>query len=322
MKPQEDRIIRVIFGGVGLALFPLLLAFSATQDSTKLGPGPVAETAAELKPGQFLWSPRLAPAGPMLMIINLKTQRAVVYRNGIPIGISTVSTGKPGHETPAGVYAILQKRADHRSSLYDDAPMPFMQRLTWDGIALHGGLLPGYPASHGCIRLPQAFARAIFAETQIGMMVVVTRLTTMPTMAMTNAVPLMTPRPVDVLPTSHATKDRSPLSIIVSIADREVRIIREGREIGAAPVTIRQKLDTPIAFQLQADATWARLPLPGQNMDQMETTDANAIEVDDAFRDHVLSMAASGTTVLVVSDGLRPELSTAEALLTARSSKE
>lgn len=96
--------------------------------------------------------------------------------------------------------------------------------------------------------MPQANARALFAQTQIGMMVVVTRLTTMPTMAMTNAVPPMTRRLADVLPTSHATKDKSRLSIIVSVADREVRIIREGREIGAAPVTIRQKLETPIAI--------------------------------------------------------------------------
>ncbi|PUE89279.1 L,D-transpeptidase, partial [Xanthomonas hortorum pv. hederae] len=124
----------------------------------------------------------------------LTTQRATVYRNGIPIGITTVSSGRPGHETPPGVYTILQKEADHRSNLYNNAPMPFMQRLTWDGIALHGGALPGYPASHGCIRLPEAFARLLFAESRLGMMVVVTRLDTMPVMAATEAAPLLPDR--------------------------------------------------------------------------------------------------------------------------------
>ncbi len=103
--------------------------------------GTVVEAAARLRPGQYLWAPQVAPSGAMVMIVNLETQRATVYRNGVPIGITTVSSGRRGHETPPGVYTILQKDADHRSSLYDDAPMPFMQRLTWDGIALHGGLL-------------------------------------------------------------------------------------------------------------------------------------------------------------------------------------
>ena len=96
------------------------------------------------------------------MIVSLATQRGTLYRNGVPIAITTVSTGKAGHETPTGVFTILQRDIDHRSNLYDDAPMPYMQRLTWGGVALHGGRLPGYPASHGCIRLPQAFARLIY----------------------------------------------------------------------------------------------------------------------------------------------------------------
>jgi hypothetical protein len=87
--------------------------------------------------------------------------------------VSTVSTGKPGHDTPPGVFTILQKQKMHHSTLYDDAPMPFMQRLTWDGIALHAGRLPGYPASHGCIRLPAAFAETLYDVTAHGGVVVV-----------------------------------------------------------------------------------------------------------------------------------------------------
>jgi lipoprotein-anchoring transpeptidase ErfK/SrfK len=110
----------------------------------------------------------------MMMVIDLHTQRAEVYRDGVRIGVSTVSTGKPGHRTPTGTYTVLEKQRFHRSSRYNNAPMPYMQRLTWYGIALHGGHLPGRPASHGCVRLPHAFAEALFWESTIGMKVIIT----------------------------------------------------------------------------------------------------------------------------------------------------
>jgi hypothetical protein len=97
-----------------------------------------------------------------------------VYRNGVRIGVATVSTGKPGYETPTGLFTILQKKREHYSNLYDDAPMPFMQRLTWGGIALHAGRIPGYPASHGCVRLPYAFSELLFEVTSHGITVVIT----------------------------------------------------------------------------------------------------------------------------------------------------
>ena len=100
---------------------------------------PVDLPPSQLKPGEFIWSPQAVPAGPLVMVISLDEQRAYVYRNGLRIGVSTVSTGKKGYETPTGVFTILQKKKDHKSNLYDDAPMPFMQRLTWDGVALHAG---------------------------------------------------------------------------------------------------------------------------------------------------------------------------------------
>ena len=96
-----------------------------------------------LKPGEFIWAPQLAPEGPITLVVSLSDQRAYVYRNGVRIGASTVSTGKKGHETPTGVFTILQKNAKHFSNKYNNAPMPYMQRLTWDGIALHAGKLPG-----------------------------------------------------------------------------------------------------------------------------------------------------------------------------------
>lgn len=130
-------------------------------------------TAIDLDAGEFVWRPEQAPTGNVLIEINLAEQRAMIYRNGALIGITTISTGRPGYETPSGVFTILQKRKEHYSNLYDDAPMPYMQRLTWGGVALHGGDLPGYPASHGCIRLPHGFARLLYDVTTFDTVVVI-----------------------------------------------------------------------------------------------------------------------------------------------------
>ncbi|TFI59167.1 hypothetical protein E2493_06490 [Sphingomonas parva] len=126
------------------------------------------EQSQALDPGRYVWQPERAADGPVEIVVSLPLQLAYVYRGGTLIAVSTVSTGKPGHETPTGTFEILQKKRDHRSNLYNDAPMPFMQRLTWDGIALHAGASPGTPASHGCVRLPHAFAQKLFGITQLG----------------------------------------------------------------------------------------------------------------------------------------------------------
>ena len=127
----------------------------------------------ELLPGEFTWHPERQPVGPVAVVVSLDEQRAHIYRNGVRIGVSTCSTGRPGHDTPTGVFVVLQKDRDHRSSTYNNAPMPNMNRLTWDGIALHAGNLPGYPASHGCVRLPFDFSALLFEVTHVGTPVVI-----------------------------------------------------------------------------------------------------------------------------------------------------
>jgi len=129
-----------------------------------------------LTPGQYLWYANfeLPQAGGVAIVVSIPSQLAYVYRDGALIGVSTVSTGRRGKETPLGTFAVLEKQWFHRSNKYSNAPMPFMQRLTWDGIALHGGHLPGYPASHGCIRMPDAFARQLYDLTRLGASVTVT----------------------------------------------------------------------------------------------------------------------------------------------------
>jgi len=114
------------------------------------------------------------PAGePILAIVSLRRQRITVYDADGWILRAPVSSGQKGRETPAGTFSVIEKEAEHYSNLYDDAYMPHMQRLTWSGIALHGGPLPGYPASHGCIRMPFDFAARLFDTTQLGLRVIV-----------------------------------------------------------------------------------------------------------------------------------------------------
>ncbi len=128
-----------------------------------------------LRPGQSRWLPEAATAtGAVSIVVSLPLQRAYVFRGGTLIGVTTISSGQPGYDTPLGRFSILEKQVTHRSSLYDDAPMPFMQRLTWDGVALHAGQVMAEPASHGCIRLPRAFAQRLYGMTALGTVVVVT----------------------------------------------------------------------------------------------------------------------------------------------------
>jgi len=134
-----------------------------------------ADSMSAPGPGEYVWfDDSASPVEALTLVVSLPLQRLHVYRGETLIGIAAVSTGKPGHATPIGDFRILQKKSWHRSNLYSDAPMPFMQRLTWDGIAIHAGENPGMPASHGCIRLPTAFARKLFAMTALGGAVLVT----------------------------------------------------------------------------------------------------------------------------------------------------
>ena len=158
---------------VELGFLACVAAPAAAQPATqqKLS---VIEKAARLGPGQFVWEPSAASTGPVFLVINLTRQRVVLYRGGVPIAASTISSGSKGRETPIGLFAILQKAVVHRSRTYDNASMPYMQRLTTQGVAMHAGNLPGYPASHGCIRLPKAFAKLLYGVTELGTPVMIT----------------------------------------------------------------------------------------------------------------------------------------------------
>jgi hypothetical protein len=149
----------------GIALAAGLAALMAAQDQV------AARNARTQSAVESIQS--RAAGEPIIAIVSLREQRITVYDATGWILRAPVSSGQTGRETPAGIFSVIQKEAEHYSNLYDDAFMPHMQRLTWSGIALHGGPLPGYAASHGCIRMPYDFAERLFGLTRVGMRVIV-----------------------------------------------------------------------------------------------------------------------------------------------------
>jgi hypothetical protein len=121
-----------------------------------------------LRPGQYLWRDVPDSAGPARVVIGLSDQLAYLYHGDTLTAVATISTGIEGRDTPTGIFSVLDKRPFYRSKKYDNAPMPFMQRIDQYGIALHAGFNPGRPASHGCIRLPSAFAKKLYSVTDVG----------------------------------------------------------------------------------------------------------------------------------------------------------
>lgn len=150
---------------------------------------PLAVDTAAMAPGTYVWNPPAAAPGPVSIVVSVPDQRAYVYQGQVLVAVSTASTGKQGHETPVGSFTILQKTVKHRSNQYEDAPMPYMQRLTWDGIAIHAGAVKGIPASHGCVRLPLAFAKKLYALTRLGAQVQITDMPVAANVAPEDAVP-------------------------------------------------------------------------------------------------------------------------------------
>jgi hypothetical protein len=120
------------------------------------------------------------PKGPMQLVVNIGTQKVTLYSNGVRVAQGPVSTGMPGHPTPMGVFSIIEKDRYHHSNLYSGAPMPFMQRITWSGVAIHEGVLPGHPASHGCIRTSHDFAQRLWPITKLGVRFIVARTEVVP----------------------------------------------------------------------------------------------------------------------------------------------
>ena len=274
-----------------------------------------AKHADRLRPGQWVWAPAIAPTGPVLVYVDLSRQLATVYRNGVRIGVSTISSGKGGHETPTGVFTILEKNKEHRSKTYDDASMPYQQRLTWMGVAMHAGNLPGFPASHGCVRLPMEFAKKLFEVTPMGGTVVIAGGHEDPVKrdaAGVLAPPMsgVTPAPATPLTAEGSftwnpdASPSGPVSIIISTGDQQVVVLRNGVEIGRAHAVVQQQTSQPQVMTFAGGTTpqWIQVGVSDLTQEPAEIISTERVEqmhLPAAFVTGMRSVITPGTTVLV-----------------------
>jgi len=291
---------------------------------------PTGKPTGTLKPGQYWWNPQLSPTGPVVVLVSIPQQTMYVYRNGILIGRSTVSTGSKGRATPGGVFSILEKKQTHRSKKYDNAPMPYMQRLTWSGIAMHSGALPGYPASHGCIRLPYDFSQLLFNTTANGGTVVVGDGKTSTPHLASNPGLLLAPKDFTPEMVRRLAKDEydwrpersleGPITIVLSSADRALYVYRNGNPIGRAAIEIngggvsaRERLGSHIFTLLEGGTgkpsqlapgreagRWMRVDSKGKPVEAEQI--ASRIRFNTEFAQKLADEIKPGTTVIVTDE--------------------
>jgi hypothetical protein len=308
-----SKFVRALVAAGLLAVLPAVPA--AASGSKVSSPLQLAKQAEKLKPGQWVWAGKIAPTGPILVYVDLGRQRATVYRNGVRIAVTTISSGKTGHDTPTGVFTILQKNKDHRSSTYDNAPMPYMQRLTWKGVALHAGNLPGYPASHGCVRLPLEFAKILFDNMPMGGTVVIAGghedpVKRPPAGVLAPVLAGVTPAPKAVLTETGTftwtpeAAPSGPVSIIISTGDQQVVVLRNGVEIGRAKALVQQQTTESQVMTLSGGSKpqWIQVgvaDLADGPAEIISTQQVNDMQLPKAFVAGMRSVLTPGTTVLV-----------------------
>jgi L,D-transpeptidase catalytic domain len=189
------------------------------------------------------------PKGPLQLVVSIDTQTVTLFSNGVRVAQGPVSTGVPGHPTPMGVFSVIEKDRYHHSNLYSNAPMPYMQRITWSGVALHEGVLPGYPASHGCIRMSRDFAQKLWRVTKLGVRVIVARHELAPVdFAHPN---LFNPKPPEPSIATGVTAGRSRAPAV--LAQAEIAEAGSGG-IGAPPQAAADRPTADTADQRQTTA--------------------------------------------------------------------
>ena len=301
----------------------LLTTVQAMQQPSSHTKGtPTGKATGQLKPGQYWWHPELSPSGPLMVLVSVPEQTMHVYRNGILIGRSSISTGSQGHATPGGVFSILGKHREYHSKKYDNAPMPNMQRLTDTGICMHSGNLPGYPASHGCIRMPFDFSQLLFSATaQGGTVVVGDGKVPVPHLA-SNPGLLLAPKDLSsatVRPLASNEYDwkpersaSGPITMVISSADKAIYVYRNGNVIGRAPVEVsgRGSLGNHVFSLLEGTTDRQSSLAPGRAARKWMTvtsggrrTDADKIasrlRVNPEFGQKVYDTLQPGTTVII-----------------------
>ena len=212
----------------------------------------------KLSAGKYEWQPSRSPGGTVSVLVDLPTQMLSVFRGEVLIARSSISSGRAGHTTPSGVFTILGKEVMHHSNLYHWAPMPFMQRLTWEGVALHGGYLPGRPASHGCVRLPHAFAKLLFQITSCGDQVVVTNKSAPAPSGSTKAKPPAGGRPTPADSAPHVAADTPAKNGPKASDESKIRPSKSMVELEIEEVGIRNNSNlTPAERQTELLRVWS-----------------------------------------------------------------
>ena len=301
--PRRQSPIIIIISALGLIGLPFAGAANFTKGRN------VKPFTPDLKPGDYLWHPEVSPEGPVVVLVSLPDQVMYVYRNGVRIGRSTVSTGTAGHRTPTGVFTVLQKKVDHESSIYKGAKMPNMQRLTWTGIAMHAGQLPGYPASHGCVRLPEDFAAKLYTVTKLGTTVIIADNksspvnTTKPGLLFSGAATQAGPMPAGFTWTPEKAPN-GPVSIIVSTADRTGYVFRNGVEIGRAVIGGIERLSGTHIYAVLAtvDASgrrnWISTASVGGRAPNLPDL-ASKVTIAPEFLSNARALITPGTTLIL-----------------------
>jgi lipoprotein-anchoring transpeptidase ErfK/SrfK len=262
-----------------------------------------AETKSDKKSDKKKEAKETAPNGPVYLVVSLADQHVSVYDSTGRIARGRVATGMPGHPTPMGVFSIIGKERWHHSNIYSGAPMPWMQRITWSGVAMHAGVVPGYPASHGCIRLTYAFAPQLWGITKGRERVIVARRDTIP-FEITNAflpLPKMQPAPTATFGSQQASRSPEPQVELASISPST------GAAMATAAVPSTQdatpKLLNPIAY---AQAL-------------KERAKADKAAADAAAKDALATAQATGAEARQAVDDVRKvdaEVKAAEAKIT------
>jgi lipoprotein-anchoring transpeptidase ErfK/SrfK len=285
--------------------FPLFLAACGSNGIS------VPSIFTGLDPQQYTWYPERSVSGPVLVFVSIPRQEAVVYRNGIRIGRAACSTGKAGHSTPTGVFQILQKDIDHHSKTYDNAPMPYMERLTWDGVALHTGFNPGHPASHGCIRLPDGFAKELFKITHVGGTVIISNNKKLPTMALSDG-----PGGGGSGNGSWSSLSKTgATSVVVSTRDRIAAVYQNGRRVASSPVSVSGSLarfEGEEAFLYSGDQRWHTVE-GGDSIKDL----AGDLKFPEGFRRKLHDITHPGTSLVVTSEPISIRGGTSRGVMTA-----
>jgi L,D-transpeptidase catalytic domain len=269
----------------------------------------VAPFTESVKAGDYSWHPELSATGPVVIMASIPDQKLYVFRNGIRIGHSTISTGKPGKITPTGVFTVLEKKVRHTSSIYKGAQMPHMQRLTWSGIAMHAGHLPGYPASAGCVRMPIDFAAKLYSVTSLGTTVIIADHKSTPKHTIEPGLLFSGKTGTDRETNFRwepAKAPKGPVSIIISTADSRIYVYRNGTEIGRAPARGLNEVRLPGTFVYSADSSrgserpsdWISVASIGKEPPKLKALEDH-FSADRTFLQDVRDIVTPGTTLIL-----------------------